>query len=92
MPDSLPNAAQSVSLPLFLWRLFKAVLIWLLINMIIFVIVSFLAFSLLSSLGMANPNEAFTLALICAIPAALIVSSLVAVRMLIPRLWRQSRD
>jgi hypothetical protein len=90
MPETISNTAHPVSLPQFLWRLFIAVLIWLLVNLIIFGIVSFIAFSLLSSPGMADPNEAFTLALVCAIPAALTVSSLVAVRKLIPMLWRHA--
>jgi hypothetical protein len=90
MPETISNTAHPVSLPQFLWRLFIAVLIWLLVNLIIFGIVSFIAFSLLSSPGMADPNEALTLALVCAIPAALTVSSLVAVRKLIPMLWRQN--
>jgi hypothetical protein len=88
MPETIPNTAHSISLPRFLWHLFIAVIIWLFINLIIFVIVSFLAFILINAQGMANPDDAFTLALACAIPSALITSSLVAVRKLIPRLWR----
>ena len=91
MPETISNTAHPVSLPQFLWRLFMAVLIWLLLNLVIFVIVSFIAFSLLNLLGMANPDEAFTLAIACAIPSALTVSSLVAGRKLIPMLWRQNR-
>jgi hypothetical protein len=92
MPETMTNTAPPTSLPQFLWHLFIAVLIWLLINLVIFVMVSFIAFSLLSLPGMADPDQAFTLALACAIPSALTVSSLVAIRKLLPKLWQQNRD
>ena len=92
MSESLPDTAPAVSLPKFLWRIFKVVVIWLFVNLIIFGIVSFIAFSLLNALGMTDPDEAFTLAVICAIPAALTVSSLVAGRKLIHMVRRQYSD
>jgi hypothetical protein len=90
MPETTTHTEHPIRLPQFLWRLFIAVLIWLVINLVIFVFVSFITFSLLSSPGMADQDRAFTLALACAIPSALTVSSLVAVRKLIPTLWRQN--
>ena len=91
MPEEQPNPSLSLSLPQVLWRTFKAIILWLVANLITFVIVSFIAFTLLSSLGLAAPDEAFTLAVVCAIPAALTVSSLVAGRKLIHLAWRRYR-
>lgn len=90
MPGDTPPPA--LSLPQLLWRMIKSVLLWLLANLLTFFLVSFIAFSLLTALGLANPDEAFTLAVICAIPAALTVSSLIAGRRLIHLAWKRYRD
>jgi hypothetical protein len=87
-----PQTQPTLSLPQMIWRMTKAVVIWLLVNLVTFVLVSFVVFSLLSSQEKANPDEAFTLAVICAIPAALIVSSLVVGRKLIYLAWKRYRD
>ena len=91
MPEPQPSPLQPLSPPQLLWRLLKAVVIWLFLNLITFLAVSFIAFSLLNALGMANPDEAFTLAVVCAIPAALTVSSLVSGRKLINLAWQRYR-
>ncbi len=61
-------------------RMLSALLIWLVANLVVFVGVSFLVFVLLSSLGPIQGDEAFTLAVLCAIPAALTASGLLAGR------------
>lgn len=91
MPEDQPNPSLQLSLPQVLWRTFKAIIIWLIANLITFIAVSFIAFTLVSALGLAAPDEAFTLAVVCAIPAALTVSSLVAGRKLIHLAWRRYR-
>lgn len=92
MPGEITPTPPTLSLPQLVWRIFKSVLLWLLANLLTFVVVSFIAFSVLNALGLANADEAFTLAVICAIPAALTVSSLVAGRRLIRLAWKRYRD
>jgi hypothetical protein len=75
-----------------IWRMAKAVFIWLLANLVTFVVVSFVVFSILGSQEQVNPDEAFTVAVVCAIPAALTVSSVVAGRKLIYLAWKRYRD
>ena len=91
MPTEPPQTLPQLSLPQLLWRILKVVIIWLLANLITFLTVSFITFSLLNALGLVNPDEAFTLAVVCAIPAALTVSSLVAGRKLIHLAGRRYR-
>jgi hypothetical protein len=91
MPEHPPVSSPPLSLAQVVWRTFIAIILWLLINLIIFLIVSFIAFSLLSSLGQTNPDQAFSLAMVCAIPAALTVSSLIVGRRLIDMVWRRYR-
>lgn len=91
MPEASPNPEPPLSLPQLLWRIFKALLLWLLVNLLTFIGVSFIAFSLLSAAGLTTADDAFTLAVICAIPAALMVSSLVAGRRLIRLAWQRYR-
>lgn len=62
-------------------RLAGVLLIWLVANLLVFIAISFLVFVVLASLGML-PDESFTFAVLCAIPPALIVSSLIAGRRL----------
>jgi hypothetical protein len=92
MPEAPLHSEQPLSLPQLLWRIFKAVLLWLLVNLLTFVVVSFVAFSLLNAAGLTTADDAFTLAVICAIPAALMVSSLVAGRRLLRLAWRRYRS
>jgi hypothetical protein len=61
-------------------------------NLVTFVVVSFVVFSILGSQEQVNPDEAFTVAVVCAIPAALTVSSVVAGRKLIYLAWKRYRD
>ncbi len=61
-------------------RLVGAILIWLAANLLTFLVVSFLVFALFAGTGMFDPDAAFTLAVLCAIPPALTVSSLLAGR------------
>ena len=91
MPAETPQTPPPLSLPQLLWRMFKAVILWMFANLIAFLAVSFITFTLVSALGLANPDEAFTLAVICAIPAALTVSSMVAGRKLIYLAWKRYR-
>jgi len=92
MSAQQPQTPPTLSLPQLIWRMTKAVVIWLLANLVTFIVVSFLVFSILGSLGQFNPDEAFTLAVICAIPAALTVSSLIVGRKLIYLAWKRYRD
>lgn len=91
MPAETSQTPPPLSLAQVLWRMFKAIILWLVANLITFLVVSFIAFTLVSALGMANPDEAFALAVICAIPAALMVSSLIAGRKLIYLAWKRYR-
>jgi hypothetical protein len=91
MPAESTQTSPPLSLAQVMWRMFKAVILWLFANLITFLAVSFLAFSLLSALGLADPDEAFALAVVCAIPAALTVSSLIAGRKLIHLAWKRYR-
>jgi hypothetical protein len=68
-----------------------AILIWLVTNIIVFVAASFLIFILLSSTGAAQEQEAFTLAILCAIPLALTASGLLAGRRIYYTLSRHNR-
>jgi hypothetical protein len=92
MPAESTQTPPPLSLAQVMWRMFKAVILWLFANLITFLAVSFLAFSLLSALGLADPDEAFALAVVCAIPAALTVSSLIAGRKLIHLAWKRYRS
>jgi hypothetical protein len=92
MPAEGAQTPPPLSLAQVMWRTFKAVILWLLANLITFIAVSFIVFSLLSALGLADPDEAFALAIVCAIPAALTVSSLIAGRKLIPLVWKRYRS
>lgn len=58
-------------------------LIWLAANLLTFLGVSFLVFVVLNLMGAARDEYAFTYALLCAIPAALTVSSYVTGRRII---------
>ena len=74
-PAELPLPPGKLAL-----RLVVAVLIWLAANLVTFVVVAFLIFMLLAGPGAFDPDFAFTLAILCAIPPALTVSSLLAGR------------
>ena len=92
MSAQSPETPPTLSLPQLIWRITKAVFIWLLANLVTFIVVSFLLFIILGSVEQINPDEAFTLAVVCAIPAALTVSSLIAGRKLIHLAWKRYRD
>jgi hypothetical protein len=92
MPAEKSPTPTPISLPQLLWRIFKAVILWISVNLVTFVAVSFTVFILLSALGLSDPDEAFSLAVVCAIPAALTVSSLVAGRKLIYLAWKRYRS
>jgi hypothetical protein len=91
MPTESTQSPPPLSLAQLLWRIFKAVILWLFANLVTFVAVSFIVFSLLSALGLTNPDDAFALAVVCAIPAALTMSSLIAGRKLIHLAWKRYR-
>lgn len=92
MPVQTTPAPPALSLPQMIWRMAKAIFLWLLANLVTFVAVSFAVFMILGAQENFNPDEAFTLAVICAIPAALIVSSVVTGRKLIYLAWKRYRD
>ncbi len=83
MPEPAPTPPSTISPPRLVGRILVAVIIWLAANLITFLVVSFVIFIVLGSMGMAQNEELFTLSVVCAIPAALTVSSLVAGRKLI---------
>ena len=87
-----PQTPPPLSLPQLIWRMTKAVAIWIVANLVTFIVVSFLLFNILGSMDQVNTDEAFTLAVTCAIPAALTVSSLIAGRKLIHLAWKRYRD
>ena len=87
-----PQTPPQLSLSQLIWRMTKAVAIWIVANLVTFIVVSFLLFNILGSMDQVNTDEAFTLAVTCAIPAALTVSSLIAGRKLIHLAWKRYRD
>jgi hypothetical protein len=89
-PD--PDSSPTLSLPRLIWRMVIAVTIWLVANLVTFLAVSFLIFMILGSLGVAEDEELFSLAVMCAIPAALTVSSLIAGRKLIYLAMQRYRE
>jgi hypothetical protein len=74
-PDSTPLPPGKFAL-----RLLAAVFIWLVANLVTFILVAFIIFMLLAGPGAFDPDFAFTLSILCAIPPALTVSSLLAGR------------
>jgi len=83
MPDPEPVPHPAPSLLRLALRFLKAVVIWLAYCLVTFLAVSFAVFMLLGSLGVAQGDTLFALSVVCAIPAALTVSSLVINRKLI---------
>jgi len=72
-------------------RMLGAVLVWLVVNLVVFAGASFLVFMLLGSLGMAQGEDLFRVSILCATPLALIASAYAAGRRIAPLITRRYR-